>query len=449
MKKSLRSQYTRGVSWNVIGAIFSQGSLFICNILLANILGRKGYGEFGMIQSTIITLSGVAQLATGFAATKYVAEFRYTDKEKTGRILGLCSTVSFVMGCIVTVVLLICAPWLAANTLRAPHLDTGLLIASCTVFFSVLNGYQLGALAGLECYGTIARLGIVHGVLHLIVCSAAGWFWGLNGALVGFVFSALLRLLIFRWSLIRASGALGITFIYQGIWSERDIIFKFAVPAALSGLSTMPIVWLNNTMLVRLPDGYSQMGIYSATNSLKSMIIFLPQLINNVGTSLMNSQKGRGNYNEYKKVFQINLAMTAGIVLTCTLFVAIFGSWILRIFGKDFVEGNKVLLVLSLAVIPEALGIAFYQIIQVKTKMWLSFSTVTLPRDFTNLIAAYFLIPTFGAVGMASAYALSQVVTLLCIIIIVSRIGFDYRSDDADLKAKREVNKITTLDGNS
>ena len=69
---SLRARLTRGLTWNIAGALFAQGSLFLCNIVLANILGRTGYGEFGMIQNTILTLAGVAQLATGFTATKHV-----------------------------------------------------------------------------------------------------------------------------------------------------------------------------------------------------------------------------------------------------------------------------------------------------------------------------------------------------------------------------------------
>lgn len=425
---SLRSRFAHGVTWNVIGALFSQGSFFLCNIVLANVLGRKGYGEFGMIQNTVLTISSVAQLATGFAATKYVAEYRFADKERTGRILGLCSSVTGIMGVIATLCILACAPLLAAYALKASHLGTGLMIASGSLFFSVLNGYQMGALAGLESYGAAARIGAMHGGLHLVLCSSAGWLWGLNGVLAGFVVSALLRWLMFRRSLVVASAEQGITLIYHGIWSERDIFFRFALPAALSGLFSMPSLWLVNTILVRQPDGYSQMGLYSAANSLRMVILILPQLINNVSMSLMNSQKGLGNHADYKKVFWLNLAITSIIVLIGVLLICIFGGCILRIFGKDFTSGHSVLMVLALAVIPEALAMAVYQVIQSQGKMWLSFAAVVLPRDCTNIVAAYWLIPAFGAIGMASAYTISQIVYLVCISVIVKNVGLDYKS---------------------
>ena len=378
-----------------------------------------------MIQNTLLTLSGVAQLATGFAATKYVAEFRFVDKERTGRILGLCSSVTCVMGGAATLLLLVSAQWLAAYTLKAPHLGPGLLIASGSVLFAVLNGYQVGVLAGLERYEAIARIGAFHGVLHLAMCSATAWLWGLNGVLAGFAASALLRWILFNRALVRACADQAIHFIYQEIWKERDIIFKFAVPAALSGLFSMPALWLVNMLLVRQPDGYAQLGLYSAAGSLRTIILILPQLVNNVGMSVMNSQKGLGNRSDYRKVFWLNLAVTAGIVLSGVVCVALFGSWILRIFGKDFVAGNRVLLVLALSTIPEALALAAYQVIQSQGKMWLSFAAVVLPRDCTNIAAAYFLIPAFGAAGMASAYTLSQIVSLACIAVIVCRIGLD------------------------
>jgi len=423
---SLRSRLKRGITWNVAGSLFSQAILFLCNVVLANILGRTGYGEYGMIQNTILTLAGVAMLGTGYTATKHVAEFRFTDKEKTGRILGICSVVTGAMACLATLVIIVAAPFLAATTLKAPHLGTGLLIASGSVLFSVLNGYQMGALAGLESYRAIARLSSLHGLLQLSICSAAAWFWGVNGALAGFAASSLLRWLMFSRALARACGEQGIPLARKGIWSEREVISKFALPAALCGLFAAPALWIVNTFLVRLPDGYSQMGLYSAAGSLRTVIIYVPQLVNNVGMSMMNSQKGLGDQESYRKLFWFNLKLTACLVLSGALVIALFGGWILRIFGKDFVGGYTVLLILVVSAIPEALALAAFQVIQSRSKMWLTFTAIVLPRDCTNMLAAYFLIPLFGAAGMASAYVLSQLVALASTVAIAYRLGIGF-----------------------
>lgn len=422
---SLRARLAKGITWNIAGSLFTQANLFFCNVLLANILGRTVFGEFGMVQNTFLTLAGIAQVGTGYTATKFLAEFRYTEKEKAGRVLGLCSLVTGITGCVATVMMLVSAQWLATSTLKAPHLHAALLFASASVLFTVLNGYQLGALAGLESFKSIARSGAIHGVLHLAVCSGAAWMWGFHGAVGGFVVSSLLRWFIFHRAVADACAGNAISFIYRGIWGERDIILKFALPAALSGFVATPAVWLVYTFLVRQPDGYSQMGLFSAATSLKSAIIYLPQLINSVGMSLINAQKGLGNRANYKKVFWLNMAMTAGVVIVTALTIAVCGGWILRLFGKDFVDGHTVLFVLALATIPEALALATCQIVQSKGKMWLSFTAIVLPREFTSILAAYLLIPKHGAVGLATAYALSQSVAFAMTLTIVYFLGLE------------------------
>jgi len=421
----LRARLTRGITWNIAGSVFTQANFFFCNVLLANILGRTVFGEFGMVQNTLLTFAGIAQVGISYTVTKFLAEFRYTDKEKAGRVLGLCSLVSNIMGCAATTMMLVSAHWLATNTLKAPQLAGVLLFASGTIFFTVLNGYQSGVLVGLENFKSFARSGAIHGVLHLVICSGASWLWGFQGAVGGFVFSSVFRWLIFNRALADACTDNAVSSIYHGIWSERDIILKFALPAALSGLVATPALWLVYTMLVRQPDGYSQMGLFTAATSLKTAIIYVPQLINSVIMSFINSQKGLGNQANYNKIFWMNLVMTAGIVIVAALTVAVCGGWLLRLFGKDFVDGHTVLSVLALATIPEALALATCQIVQSKGKMWLSFTAIVLPREFTSILAAYLLIPKHGAIGLATSYALAQTVAFAMTMTIVCFLGLE------------------------
>src|ERR1700758_2943204 len=75
---TLRGRFQRGISWNITGAILNNGANFLTNIAIANLLGREIFGQYGMLQSTLMTFVGIAQAAGGITATKYVAEFRST-----------------------------------------------------------------------------------------------------------------------------------------------------------------------------------------------------------------------------------------------------------------------------------------------------------------------------------------------------------------------------------
>jgi O-antigen/teichoic acid export membrane protein len=420
---TLHARLQKGIAWNLVGAVFNQGSTFAVNIIIAHLLSRQVFGEYAMIQSTLLTMATIAQLATGYTATKYVAEFRSTDQDKTGRILGLCSVVSAAAACVATLILLVGAPWLAVNAFNAPHLAPALMIAAGVVLFMVMNGYQMGALAGLESYLLLAKAGVISGSLYLGICVVAAWIGGLHGVLVGLVVSALLQWTILSYFLFAESARQKIVIRYRGLWQEREIILKFALPAALSGFISLPALWLANTFLVRQPDGYEQMALYSAANSFRVLVLILPHLMNNVGTSLLNNQKGMGDESRYRKVFWVNLTLTAGSVSIGALTVVLFGPWLLGMFGRGFGEGYAVLLVLMLSTTPEALAVATYQVVQSQGKMWLSLFVVSLPRDGMIVLMSYLFSPLYGAVGLAGAYTLGWILALLTIIAMIAHLG--------------------------
>ena len=88
----------RGIAWNAMAAVFTNGANLLTALVLANLLGRETFGEFAIVQSTIASVAGIAQVATGLTATKFVAQYRSQDKKKAGRILGLCSVVTVLTG---------------------------------------------------------------------------------------------------------------------------------------------------------------------------------------------------------------------------------------------------------------------------------------------------------------------------------------------------------------
>ena len=117
--------------------------------------------------------------------------------------------------------------------------------------------------------------------------------------------------------------------------------------------------------------------------------------------------------------------MTLGAVVAGSIFIALFGRWLLHAFGKDFGDGYSVLLILLLSATIEAGALSFYQIFQSKEKMWLSFFAIALPRDSMIVVLAYYLTPIYKATGLAMAYTISWVVAFLIILICVYFLKID------------------------
>jgi len=421
-RASLRSRFQTGVAYYTIGAIFNQGSTFALNIIVANLLGRDVFGEYAIIQSTLSTLAVVAGLGVGYTATKYVAEFRSTDPQRAGRIIGMLMVLTSTVAAVAALALLSLSGWVATAILDAPALAPVLAIGSGVLFFAPLNGFLIAALAGLESYRSLARGLVWSSIAYLSICTGLACEAGLKGTVVGLAISGFLQFVLLGRALLQQCSLHGVRIRYVGVTQERGILLKFMLPAALSCTSPLAL-WVAGTLLVQQPAGYSQMAIYSASFSLMTATLFLPNMVNVVGMSLINHHKGTGRASEYRRTLWINLAVSTTIVVFAMGVLAAFGRDILRVFGKDFNAGYSVLLILLVSTILQAVSGALYQVIQSHARMWLSFLAVAVPRDLAVAALAYLLIPAHGAIGFAIAYTTGYAVALLAITTIVLRMG--------------------------
>jgi hypothetical protein len=190
---------------------------------------------------------------------------------------------------------------------------------------------------------------------------------------------------------------------------------RFAIPAALGGITTMPSIWFANSFLVNQANGYVEMGTYSAALNLRTIVLFIPALINGVAISIINSHRGVKNIQSYQKFFIINTCITIFSALFGAIFLWFFGQKAIKLFGVNFTNLNTeiVISIMSLSVFVEALGISVYQLIQCHEKMWASFFLIALPRDLILVASAYFLTAGYGSAGLAGSVLLGHLFALL------------------------------------
>jgi O-antigen/teichoic acid export membrane protein len=418
----LLTRLQKGIARNLVGTVFNQGSTFALNVVAAHALGRVRFGEFMIVQATLITVGNLGQFATGYTATKYVAEFRNREPARASRILGLCAAVSSVTGLIMALGLLTAAPYVSTHFLHAPELSTALMIAALGAFFFIVNGYRAGALGGLESYGALARAGVIGGVAYFVLGSVGAAAGGINGGLTGIVASAFVQWVALGLFLHRESAHQDVRTVYDHAWQERRVLTTFALPAALSGFVTLPALWLASALLVRQHGGFDHMALFAAANTFRMVVLFLPNTVNTVGMSLLNNQRRVGD-EAYRRVFWWNLAITAALAITVAAIIAAAGKSLLQMFGRNFDEGYGTLLILMVAAVAESVAIAIYQVVQSRAKLWLSLFLIALPRDSLIVLSAYLLTPKMGAAGLATSYAMGWTLALCMTIVLASRLG--------------------------
>ncbi len=425
----LRDRLIKGMAFNLIAVAFNQGSTLVVNVIIARILLKQTFGEYAMVQSTLLTLTVLSQLATGYTASKYIAEYRTSDPDRAGRIMGVCAIVSFIMASVGALILIVSAPWIAGSMLKSPHLTISLMIGAGFLFFSAINGYQMGALSGLEAYPGLAKAGVASGIIAVIIISLGAIWGGSNGAIFGLSLSAFLRCIIHNfWMRYERQKQHIIPQYWGSLKQEKSIVIKFAIPAAVAGYYGMPMNWLANSFLVRQPDGYSEMALYVAASNIKVLLVFIPTVISNVTFSLLNHMKGTDDRRQYNRLYIINVATTFVSTLAGALILGLFGNYLLMLFGRTFTGAKNILLIVLIACVLEMTSQAVYQRIQTYGVMWLSFFFINVPISVVFVTTAYALVPKLGALGLGEA---SLLMTVLQLLLSISLSLYLYKQDKA------------------
>jgi O-antigen/teichoic acid export membrane protein len=99
------------------------------------------------------------------------------------------------------------------------------------------------------------------------------------------------------------------------------------------------------------------------------------------------------------------MALSVALLLAAGVGVAIFSSQILGLYGPGFVQAGPLLLIMMAAALFEGVSTGMYQVIQSRERMWASFIWIALPRDSSVVILALWLVPAYGSIGLAIAYA--------------------------------------------
>ena len=73
------SRFLNDSFWALSGNVAGKGLALVAGIVVARLLGRDLFGEYGLIKSTLIGISILSTFGLGYTATKFVAEIRTSE----------------------------------------------------------------------------------------------------------------------------------------------------------------------------------------------------------------------------------------------------------------------------------------------------------------------------------------------------------------------------------
>ncbi|TAM53872.1 MAG: hypothetical protein EPN53_04795 [Acidobacteria bacterium] len=397
----------KGSLWSISGSLISRGLLLAASIPVARILGKTGFGELGMVQSTAGMFGVLAGFGLGITATKFVAEFRRSEPERAGRIIGLSGLVATATGALWATGLLVLAPWLAKHAIDAPNLTAALRVAAVMLFFSALTGAQTGALSGLEAFRTIAYANVFAGMVSLPILVCGAYFGGLTGAVWALGVDLCVKWLLNSVALRKEARRYGVPLKPTQCLREWPALWNFSIPFVASALVVVATMWLCNVILANQPAGYSELGILNASNTWRALLVFIPGMIVNTALPILSETTSR---DEPTRAFARTLKTTQSIIGVIVLpfgTVLIYSSdALMTLFGKEFRNGSVVLVGVLSATMISSLAAVTGPALQARNRVWIG-AVFNLAYAVLLLAIVFLLSGRWGAASVAYGSAAS------------------------------------------
>jgi len=413
----LGSRLATGIFWSMSGSVISRGLMLCATILVARMLGKTGYGELGMVQSTVGMFGVFAGFGLGLTAIKHVAEYRQSDPERAGRIIGLTGLIALGTGGLMALGLFIFAPWLAGQTINAPHLTNILRIGALILFINALNGAQTGALSGFEAFKTIAHVNLFIGLLSFPILVCGAYFGGLSGAVWAMVINLCLNWLLNHFALRKETRRYHVNLSFKNCGQELPILWRFALPATLSGVMVGPANWACRAMLTNQTNGYGEMGILTAALVFQGLLMFVGGMLSAPLLSMVSSSASE---KIPLKLGTINILSTWVLGVFAAIPLLCFPEIAQLAFGDDYAtRGFRltfVLIVFCTTIMMFKEGLA--RVLAAKNLLWWGFFSNTFWA--LTLIGCTVFMVRWGAFGLATSLTIAYILNTLILVPLYS-----------------------------
>ena len=426
-----RRRLARGAFWGALAAVVSNVVSLGCSFVLARILGKQGFGEYGIINSTVGMIGSVAGLGVGSTVVKYVAELKKSDPRRCGRILALSSMVTFgsaaVFGCLLGGI----APWLAEEVLAAPHLANMLRISAVTVALGLVNGVQNASLQGCEAYRVIAFVNAVSNIVRSLLVLLFAWWWGLVGAVVVMMITMGGTVIWTRLQVRAVWRKYRLQYIWRGAVAEWRVLVHYSLPMLIVMVTIWPTQWGACAFLANQSNGYAELAVFNAGGQWMMAVQFLPNLLCTAMLPVMSEKFGEGNDSQALAVMKKMMLVLIVVVVPVAGCLCLVSPWLMRGYGTGFVGCHWVLILQVLTGGVFAIMNPVSNYILANGAIWSSLWT-NLIYCGTTLLGSWWLVH-WGALGLSGARLLTGVIHFVLLLWLVRRLSRLARGYSVDI----------------
>lgn len=406
----LGSKLFKDSFWALTGTVMGKALSLFAGIIVARLLGKEIYGEYGMIKSTLINISVFSTLGLGYTGTRFIAKFIQENPAFVRSTISIITRITICFSAFIFLLVFFFAPEIS-DYLEVPESTNAFRVAAFIILANAINTTQTGILAGFKSFKATAINGTVVGIVTFLLSTVLTYCWGLNGSLIALLLSQMVGAVLNGVSIKKVKKPFAEIRTYDNATKE---ILSFSIPVALQEFLYTAVVWTSSIFMVKYSN-YEEMGLLGAVSQWVAIICFIPGVLKNVALSYFSSD---GNENLLNKMLQINFVAT----FIPYLFVVVFSGLITAMYGAKY-DGLKIVMIIGTAqpIFTSLSTVIIYEFIA-KNKTWLMFY-VRFIREACNLLLVWIGLHLFTSNGAIVVSIIHVVVafTFFIVMYIASR----------------------------
>lgn len=391
---------------------------FPITVLLGRYLGAGDLGLYRMVNTIFGTLMLFVTIGIPVAMTQYVAEFR-DNGEKLEQIISAGLIASALLGLFSFIFIYLSAD-LFAELFNMPELSGLLKILAFAFPFSIISNMLLGLLNGLREMTKNAWISIIQSASLLIFTVFLIFKYGVNGAVIGIVFSYVLTTILLVF--VQHISKLTFSNIYETIVQ----IIGFGSKTVLANAINL-INYQADTLMIGYFMTKKDVGVYGIAVMFAKLIWIFPDSIQKITFPLISEYHAKKMNESIHILVDKCMKYSCLFLVSCTTFFVFFGKeLIVRIFGIEFEPSYLPLIILLIGTfiygITKSVGSIFASIGKVNLVY-----KIPLVSAILNILLNMTLIPTYGINGAAFATSFSLIISMILFLYFIkSLIGIKF-----------------------
>ncbi|MFC4438555.1 MULTISPECIES: flippase [Natrialbaceae] len=396
----------QGASFFSVGYIISNAFGFIAQVLLTRLLGASGYGIFSFAQTGLLLARRISNLGSNKSLMKYLPA--QTDTPTTQEDTLTLAYVTSFSGSVVTASIVIAmAPTIASYTIDDPiFIDVLRLFAIILVFDTIMqvtsNTFRALELAK---YDVLIRKIAWHGLT--LAAAVISFLLGLQvlETTITVVIASVLTLL---YGFYLSSRHLEI----NPSWSTDNVdiqeYYTYSVPLSAKDMGQF-FYTRTDILMVGIFFSAASVGTYNIAVLLASFITLPVSAIGQLFPPIASRLYFNNDLDELNEIFTVTSRWSFTCSIPLTLGAIIYHKELLSLFGREFIAGGTILIILSTAkLIDSSVGPSGY-LLMMTDHQYIVFLNQWVAA-ILNIILNYLFILQFGLIGAAYASAVVLVV---------------------------------------